>query len=480
MIERIKELERLSASINPGFDERREMLGKVINYSDSFLENISSLPSFVFTEDKGRDIYKSPIAEEGVPLDELLNVIKNNVDTPGVNPASPGYLGYIPGGGIYYSALGDYLADITNRYSGIFFLSPGAVRMENMLTAWMAGLAGYPDSAGGNLTSGGSIANLTAVVTARDYAGIEGAKVEKGVIYLSDHAHHSVDKAIRIAGLNSAVRRYLKTYDNFRIIPEELERQILQDKKEGLIPFLIIASAGTTNTGSVDPLESIGDIAQKHSVWFHIDAAYGGFFLLSETGRKVLQGMDKSDSIVMDPHKGLFLPYGTGAIIIKDKMKMLNSHYFQANYMQDSIDPENELSPSDLSPEMSKHFRGLRLWLPLKIAGVKAFRTALEEKILLAQYFHGSLSEIKNMEVGPFPDLSIVTYRYIPQKGDPNEFNKKLINEVQRDGRIFISSTMLNGKFVLRLVVLSFRTHLEQINTLIDVLKEKIKLLENN
>lgn len=478
MINDIKKYEKLSFPIHPGSDERKQILEKVINYSENFLNEIEHLPAFVFTDDKGLKLYDSPIQGEGTSIDELLSILKANVDTPGLNPASGGHLGYIPGGGIYYSALGDYLADVTNRYAGVFFASPGAVRMENMLTGWMADIIGYPRTSGGNLTSGGSIANLTGIVSARDAFGIKGKELEKTVVYMTEQVHHSVDKALRISGVNECIKKYIPLDEKFRMNPLLLDRQIKEDLQAGLNPWLIIASAGTTNTGSVDPANEIGDIAANYKLWFHIDAAYGGFFILSESGKEILKGIDKSDSIVMDPHKGLFLPYGTGAVLVKDKMRMLKSHYYEADYMQDTIDPSNELAPADLSPELSKHFRGLRLWLPLKIAGVNAFSAALEEKILLARYFFEKVKEIKGIETGPYPDLSVVTYRYLPEHGDADEFNRRLVSEVQKDGRVFISSTMLNGKFILRLAVLAFRTHLETVDTLLEVLREKIEVIK--
>ena len=479
MVERIKQLEQLSSPINPGAEERKELLNKVLEYSENFLNNINTLPAYVMTEDKGKGIYDYPFTPEGAAIDDVLKILKENVDTPGLNPASGGHLGYIPGGGIFHSALGDYLADITNRYAGVFFASPGAVRMENMLTNWMADIVGYPRTAGGNLTSGGSIANLTGIVTARDAKGIKGKDVEKTVVYLSEQAHHSVDKALRISGLAECVLRYIPLDDNYRMIAGELEKQIKEDIKKGLNPWCVITAAGTTNTGSVDPIEEICQIACKHNLWVHVDGAYGGFFILSETGRQILKGLDKSDSIVMDPHKGLFLPYGTGAVLVKDKMSMLKSHYYEADYMQDSLDSKNELAPADLSPELSKHFRGLRLWLPLKLAGVRAFEAALEEKIQLARYFYERMSSVKGFEMGPYPDLSVVTYRFIPEKGDADTFNKQLVNEIQKEGKTFISSTMLNGKFTLRLAVLAFRTHVETIDTLINSLIEKSGMISN-
>jgi glutamate/tyrosine decarboxylase-like PLP-dependent enzyme len=397
-----------------------------------------------------------------------------------LNPASGGHLGYIPGGGIYYSALGDYLAAIFNRYSGIYFAGPGAVRMEHMLIDWMSEIVGLPKTAGGNLTSGGSIANLIGIVAGRDAQNIKAKDFDQSVIYLTAQVHHSVDKAIRIAGLKECVLRYIPMDLNYRMDALQLERQIAADKKSGLNPFLIIASAGTTDTGSVDPLMVIAQISKQNNLWLHVDGAYGAFFVLCDDGKKILRSMEEADSLVMDPHKGLFLPYGSGAVLVRDKQKLFDSFWYQANYMQDALKAQDELSPADISPELTKHFRGLRLWLPLKLVGVAPFRAALEEKLLLARYFYDEIKKIEGFEVGPFPDLSVVTYRYVPKNGDANKFNEMLVKEVQKDGRVFLSSTMLDGKYILRLAVLSFRTHLDTINLTLQILKEKIRLLQNN
>jgi glutamate/tyrosine decarboxylase-like PLP-dependent enzyme len=477
MLKKLKELEKISRQLEPTAGQRKAARNKVISYSEDFLKQIETLKAYEYTTDKGIALLDSPVSEKPVGIDEVLDLLKLNVDSQGLNPASGGHLGYIPGGGIYYSALGDYLADVTNRFAGLFFGSPGAVRMENMLIAWLAEILGYPLNSAGNLTSGGSIANLIAIVAARDAKEINSKNTERSVIYLSQQAHHSVQKAIRISGLNECVLRYVTMDAGYRIKCDELENMIQQDRADGLNPFLLIASAGTTDVGAVDPLDKIGDIASRHGLWLHVDAAYGGFFILTEEGRKKFTGIEKSDSISIDPHKGLFLPYGLGAVLVKNISQMKKSHYYLANYMQDALSSTDEPSPADLSPELTKHFRGLRLWLPLKLLGTTPFAACLDEKLLLAKYFYREIQKL-GFETECEPELSVVTYRYIPKTGDPNTFNKRLTEEVQKDGRVFISSTMLNGKFTLRLAILSFRTHLKTIKLTLKILKEKVDLLE--
>lgn len=476
-IAKIEELEKVSRLLEPSAQKREEARDAIVDYTENFINTIESAPAYVEGRKASEIFLHSPITEEPSSIHQLVSQLKTGLDLPALNPASGGHLGYIPGGGLYYSALGDYWADITNRYAGIFFAGPGAVRMENMLIKWTAQLAGYPETAVGNLTSGGSIANLSAIVTARDAKKITSEKVKKAVIYLSPEVHHCVFKAIRIAGLAECHIRHLELDECYRIIPEKLEAAIEEDKQKGLIPFLVVASAGTTDTGSVDPLQKIGAIAQKHDLWYHVDAAYGGYFLLTEHGKKLFHGIEMSDSLAIDPHKGLFIPYGVGMLIVKDRNELMASHYYEANYMQDAKVEDDEISPAHLSPELTKHFRGLRMWLPLKLLGLKPFRACLEEKLLLTRYFYEEVKKL-GFEVGPEPELSVATYRYVSKKHEPNAFNKRLMEEIDKDGRVFISSTMLENRFMLRLAVLSFRTHLSTINTLLSLLKEKVEMLE--
>jgi len=474
MRERLLDLERTARLLEPAAESREKARNAVVAYSEDFLNNIETTKAYLVSETKGIGLLDSPISEHGIGIEEAIELVRDNVDTPGLNPASGGHLAYIPGGGIYYSALGDYLADIFNRYAGVFYASPGAVRMENMLVRWMCEIVGYPPDAAGNLTSGGSLANLIAIVTARDAQNIKAKEIERSVIYLSEQAHHSVDKAIRIAGLGECIVRHIALDDRYRIIPGDLERQIANDLADGLIPFLVVASAGTTDVGAIDPLSEIGDIAKRNGLWYHIDAAYGGFFVLTDEGKQKLAGIEQSDSLVIDPHKGLFLPYGLGVVLVKSAKALFESHRYSANYMQDAKAANDEASPADLSPELTKHFRGLRLWLPLKLHGIAPFRACLEEKLLLAKYFHTEIKKL-GFESNLEPELSVVTYRYIPDEGDANAFNKGLLEEVVADGRVFISSTMLDGQFTLRFACLAFRTHLSTADILLEVLESAVK-----
>ncbi len=350
--------------------------------------------------------------------------------------------------------------------------------MERSLVQWMAGLIGYASTAGGDLTSGASVAHLEGIVTARDAAAVRSADVLRTVVYLTSETHHCIEKALRIAGLAECVVRRVEIDDRRRMRPDSLQALVTADLSAGLNPWLIVATAGTIDTGAVDPLDAIADIADAHGLWLQVDAAYGGFFILTEYGRQILAGIERSRSVVMDPHKGLFLPFGSGALIVREERQLAEAHRYSASYLSDAREEGGGFSASDLSLELSRPFRGPRLWLPLKLFGLAPFRAALEEKLLLARYFHARLSEIPGWVLGPPPDLSVVTYRYLPKHGDPDDFNRRLLEAVAADGRAIISSTEVDGAYTLRLAVLHYRSHLEDVDNLLEVLIREAGRLE--
>lgn len=478
LLTRLKALERAVRPLEPGSARRRRLRQAVVARGELFLRKVKNLKAF---EDPAgaMGLMAAPIGEEGIALERALDLLDECVFRPGSNPVTGAHLAYIPGGGIYHSALGDYLAAITNKYAGISFTGPGAVRMEHQLVRWTADLVGYPAGAGGHLASGGSIATLAALATARDAHRLKGADLPGAVVYLTTQAHHCIEKALRIAGLGEVQVRHVAMDDGYRMRPEALATAIAADRSAGLRPWLVIAAAGTTDTGAVDPLDAIATIAERERCWYHVDAAYGGYFLLTPHGRRLLQGIERSDSTVLDPHKGLFIPFGVGVVLVREVRRLAETHSYTGHYMQDALRDEHEVSPADLSPELSKHFRALRMWLPLMLEGTRPFAAALEEKLLLARYFRAGIRQL-GFETGPEPDLSIVTFRWAPHGVSPegtDRLNQAIVDGVRRDGRVFLSSTMLNGRFTIRLAVLNFRTHRAAIDLALRVLAEQVRAL---
>lgn len=476
MRDQILELEKLARTLEPDSEARAALTRQAQHYAFEFLDRLPE--TAVYRPAQHTPDIDLALQEQPSDFATLLHTVEEQIDTYGINPASGGHLGYIPGGGIYHAALGDYLADVSNRYSGIRFASPGAAELERQLVLWMCGLVGFGPGASGDLTSGGSIANLSAIVAAREARGINSAAIPASPIYCTAQVHHCVTKAVGIAGLRECPLRLVPMDPDYRMDTAALAQMLAADRHDGLNPWLVVASAGTTDTGAIDPLEELSELATEHQLWLHVDAAYGGAFLLCDYGQQCMRGISRADSVVLDPHKGFFLPYGSGAVLVRDGATLANAYAYQANYMQDAAGAESVPSPASLSPELTRPFRGLRLWFPLRLAGLAAFRACLDEKLLLARYFHQRLSALGGFEVGPSPDLSVVTYRYVPARGDADAFNRRLIREIQDHGEVFISSTLIDGTFMLRLAVLNFRTHLGHIDRLLELLESRARRLE--
>jgi aromatic-L-amino-acid/L-tryptophan decarboxylase len=473
LLQSIHELQGRIGQLEPTGEHRDQLLAQVSTHAHRYIDALARLNAY--SADKS---FKHDLSIDGHPrrLEDLLVMYRDDVEEKGLKPASGGHLGYIPGGGIYTAALADFLADVSNEYAGIYFGSPGAVTIEHEVIDWLKRVFSFPETAVGNLASGGSIANLIALTAARDFHEVKNERVEKSVIYLSGQVHHCIYKAIRIIGLEDAPVRYVRLQADHRMDPGHLKELVAQDRAAGLKPFLLVASAGTTDTGVIDPLDALGQIAGEEGLWYHIDAAYGGFFILLDHLKNRFKGIESADSLVIDPHKGLFLPYGVGAVLVKNREAVLHSHHYIANYMQDAFQENLPLNPADLSPELTKHFRGLRVWLPLQLHGIDPFVACLQEKIHLTTYFRGRLQEL-GFELGPEPDLS-VSYFWWPAKNmEANAYNRRLMEWIHRDGRVFLSSTTIGDRFVIRMAILSFRTKVATIDRAIEMIAEGLKAL---
>ncbi|HWN41810.1 MAG TPA: aminotransferase class V-fold PLP-dependent enzyme [Thermoanaerobaculia bacterium] len=417
-----------------------------------------------------------PLPQDGTPFPKLLDLLFDRAVPRSLNTAGPGYLAYVPGGGLLHSAIADLIADSVNRYVGLFSSAPGLAQIEANVLAWFREMVGYPPESGGILTSGGSLSALTALITARRERLPENFL--SGVLYWSDQVHHSLEKAALLAGFPAANLRKLPSDERFRLRVDALEAAVEEDRRRGLTPFLVVASGGTTNTGAVDPLEEIAESARRHGLWLHVDGAYGGFFLLTEEGRRLLRGIELADSVVLDPHKSLFLPYGTGALLVRDAGALRRTHSIAADYLPQSRDDQDQVDPSEMSPELTRPFRGLRVWLPLKMHGIGPFRVELEEKLALARQAAEELKTIEGIEVVAEPQLSTLAFRLNSEGMDGdnlNRLNRRLMKAINDRKRVFLTGTKLGDRFVIRICVLSFRTHRDRMEACLEDVREGVK-----
>ena len=431
---------------------------------DRVVAHIASLPDQPAAYAGGGEALARELAqslpETGTPFETLLALLFERAIPLSFNTASPGYLAYVPGGGVFHSAVADFIADAVNRYVGVWVAAPGLARIESNVVRWFCDIVGYPPEAGGLLTTGGSMANLVAVITAR--RARLGEQFQEAVLYVPDQMHHSFGKAAILAGFPAAHVRAVPADATFRVRVDRLAAMIAEDRARGRTPFLAAASAGTTNSGAVDDLNAVADLAEREGLWFHVDAAYGGFFALTERGRRILDGLARADSMILDPHKGLFLPYGNGSLLVRDAAVLRRAHATSADYMPEMQEDPDLVDFCQLSPELSRDFRGLRAWLPIMMHGIGVFRRNLDEKLDLARWAAGRLCEIEDMEILAEPQLSIVAFRLAPagwSEEDLDRLNHRLLEQINARERVYLTATRLNGRFAIRICVLSFRTH---------------------
>ena len=477
MIEQLRSellaLEEQARALEPDAEERARVGGLALDHALSYWDSLADGPANRPWAEVFAQRLEPEFTEQGRAPEDVLRYVRQCVDQPGFTTASPRFMAYIPGGALPWSAVGDFLAAVSNKYSGFASASPGAVRLENACAAWLASVIGFPESSAGTLTSGGSMANLTAIVAAREARDPDGC----GAIYHTRLVHYCVEKALKIAGRGRAPRRLIDTNADHRLSVEALSAAIERDLVDGIRPWLVVASAGTVDTGAIDPLDAIADLCARHGIWFHVDGAYGGLFALCEEGRRRLSGIERADSVALDPHKTLFLPYGTGAVLVREGRHLLDAFSASADYIRPLGESEVGPSPADLSGELTRHFRALRLWLPLQLAGVAAFRAAQEEKLKLARYVHARLAELPGIDPGPEPQLSVVAFRAQPESDDADEYNERLLRHLQEEGRVMLSGTRVDGHFTLRCAILSFRTHLEHADEVIDAVQRGMRAL---
>ena len=450
----------MTSTLEPAGPEMRRLVELAV---DRIVAHIESLPSQPSVDVEGAvELARSlsePLPETPTPYAQLLDLLFERAVPKSFNTAGPGYLAYIPGGGLFHTAVADLIADAVNRYVGVWAAAPALVQLEANVGRWFCDVVGYPAGALGLLTSGGSLANFTAVVTARRERLPEDFL--RGVLYASDQVHHSIQKAAMLAGFPPQNVHAVASDARFRLDLEALRSAIAADRAAGRTPFLVVGNAGTTNTGAVDELAALADLAGTEGLWLHVDAAYGGFFQLTERGRGAFAGIERADSITLDPHKGMFLPYGTGSLVVRDGARLREAHFVGAAYLQD-FPPEDELPNfTEYSPELSRDFRGLRVWFPLVLHGVDAFREALDEKLDLARYLYEELSTIPELELPWEPELTVVPFRL---RDGSDEADRRLLDLINASKRVVLSSTVVEERFTIRACILSHRTHRDRID----------------
>ena len=450
-------------------DAMRAMLADVGERVVAHVASAADQPACgdVDAADLCRDLARRALPREPQPLGPLLDELFEEWIPRSYTTISPGYLAFIPGGGVFPGALADLISGGTNRFTGIWQAAPALVQLEANVLDWLRTGMGLPSSAAGTFTTGGSTANLNAVVCARER--LLGTDLRAGVLYASDQVHHSVLKSAKLAGILPDRVRTVAVDDAFRMRPDALEEAVREDRRRGLRPFLVVSSAGTTNTGAVDPLEGIADVAAAHGLWHHVDGAYGACFHLVPELRPLLAGLPRADSVTLDPHKGLFLPYGTGALLVRDGGDLRAAHSATAGYLPEG-NPEF-YDPSQHGPDLSRDFPGLRLWLALQVYGTRRYEAALAEKRALALRAADDVAAIPGVVVDAPPQLSLLAFSLRREGWSPGERDaatRALVEDVTARGRAMLTGCTAGGRFLARMCVLSFRTRARHVDAAVE------------
>ncbi len=427
------------------------------------------------------EVMKESLPEWGEPdlrsllRDQLLPLARH-----GTRDNAPGYMAYIPSGGLFLSAIADGLAALLNRYSSMFMAAPGLASIEVLCIRWLCEITGMRASAeqsgseaGGLLLSGASMATVTAVHAARNKAISDGKDPSTLVAYFGDTAHSCIRQSLAICGITG--HRAIAVGSDHRVDMSALSREIAADRDAGLNPFFIALTAGEVGTGAIDDINRGRDLASATGAWLHVDAAYGGFFILAPSAPAELGDLCKADSLCLDPHKGLGLPYGTGALLVKNLDDLRIAFSKDGAYLPGQSSRSLPPDLMDLGIEMTRPMRGLGVWLPIKLTGIAPFRDHLEQMLRLARWLAQEIRSIPELELVCEPCLSIVTFRLSPPA--TNDHNRALLDEINRDGRFFISGCELpadSGGYVLRVALLSFRTDSATVEALSGHIRESV------
>jgi len=432
------------------------------------------------TQEAVRDAVVIDVPEAPMPTQELVQYLRRAVLDYSLKPGHPAHLPYITGSGTVPGAAVDLLASGLNPNVGGWLLSPAATEIELALTRWLAAQFGLPDTAGGLIVAGGAIANFVALKAARDAAaGLEtrrtGVANQNLALYCSEEAHVTIERAADMLGVGTDSVRHIEADRELRMRPQALEEAIRADVELGVKPVAVVGTAGTTGAGAIDPLPRIAEIAAAHGLWFHVDAAYGGPAVLADDLRPLFAGIERADSITLDPHKWLSTPLGSGCVLVREAQVLSDSFGVYASYVHEGEDVDRGVNLGFMGPQFSRGFDALKVWVSLLAHGRSAYAHRISHDVALTQYLAERVEERQDFELVA-TGLSICCFRYRPSGAHGDEYldrlNERLMTHMQLDGRVFLSNAIVGGRFCLRTCIVNFRTEAEDLDEVLEVAAE--------
>jgi glutamate/tyrosine decarboxylase-like PLP-dependent enzyme len=399
-----------------------------------------------------RELLDEPAPELGRSFDEVFRRFEEQIAAQGYVSNHPRFLAFVPGAPSFPSILGDWLTASLNYFCGVWMEAPGPTQVELTVLKWFANFLGYPETIRGLLTSGGSEANLTALLTAREQLAFE--ERASAVVYVSQQRHWSVDRAIKIIGLHPSQIQSIPDDAEYRLRGEPLRQQIQADRSQGKRPWLVVANGGATNTGIVDALDELSAVAREEKLWLHVDAAYGWAAILSEEGRHRLRGIELADSITLDPHKWFAQTFDAGCVLVRNGNLLEETFALRPDYMQDVIPREGEINFADHGISLTRRFRALKIWFSIQILGLNWFRELIDRNNALAEYAASKIEANPEFELLSPPKMSIICFRLRLSEAE----NERRMHRLRESGLAFLSSTRLGGVFAIRMCFINWRT----------------------
>ena len=408
----------------------------------------------------------------GTDFETLLSTLRERVFPHAAREPHPGFIAYVPSCPTFPAVLGDWLATGFNFFAGVWPVAAGPNEIEVIVLEWFRQWLGMPQGTGGLLTSGGSGANLTAMIAARHHVTQgDASAIARLVVYSSDQAHSSVTRAAWLAGVPREQVRAIATDESYCLRIDALRDAITRDRTAGLLPLMVVANAGTTNTGSVDPLHDVADLCERERVWMHIDAAYGGFAVLTGDGKRALSGIERADSVTLDPHKWLFVPFECGSLLARDPRRLKAAFQIFPEYLADAHSGHEAVNFADYGEQLTRYSRAIKVWMSVRYFGTDAIRDAIDRGVELARRLEQRVRETPGLEVVSPAQFGIVCFRVRPdgtgEGAALDALNERVLARVVGEGRYFISSTRLRGAFSLRACILGYRTVEEDVDGLV-------------
>lgn len=398
-------------------------------------------------------LFQEPAPEQGTEFETVLEQLEQQVLRNSMHVNHPRFFAYVPGPSNFVGAMADTLASGYNVFAGTWLSGSGPAAVELAVVDWMRQACGLPETAGGLFVSGGTMANLTALAVACHR--LVPDRLENACVYFSDQAHSSLEKALRMIGISPRCYRKLVSDSNYRLPVDELANRIEQDRAAGRQPFCVIANAGTTNTGAIDPLAQLSKLCREQNLWLHVDGAYGAAAAISPRARDLLKGLELADSLSLDPHKWLFQPFEMGCVLLRERSHLRDTFQILPEYLKDTQQRSEEFNFTDYGLQLTRGFRALKLWMSIKVFGMAAFRAAVERGFELADFTETCLRRISGWEIVTPSQMGIVCFRYA---GADDADHLRLVQELLRDGFALITSTTLRGRTVLRTCTINPRT----------------------